>query len=130
MVHGEHHSEQSLDSGVVCPKCLCNNLPTAAFCSECGAPIGMVSTIDPIQQIQAEGFAYRSAVDSPPKLIIVIGMWAIFFPGVLLPIFVVPALPIPLIQLLFYTALFFISIIVIYRVTKNYITKTRESRNT
>ncbi len=40
----------------------------------------MYTTVDPIQPIQAEGFAYRSAVDGPPKLIILVGMWFLFAP--------------------------------------------------
>src|SRR6478735_8409081 len=74
---------QTSQNEVVCPKCLLANAATAAFCADCGAPIGMVAAIDPIQQIQAEGFAYRSAVEGPPKLIIVVGMWLLFGPIVL-----------------------------------------------
>lgn len=47
----------------MCPKGYLSNEADAAFCADCGASIGMVSTIDPIQQIQVEGYACRSAVD-------------------------------------------------------------------
>lgn len=65
---------------VICPKCLLANSSTAAFCVDCGAPIGMVAALDPLQHIYAEGFAYRSAVEGPPNLIILVGMWLIFAP--------------------------------------------------
>ena len=70
---------------VICPKCLLNNKPQAAFCADCGAPIGMVANVDPIQRIYAEGFAYRSAMEGPPKLILVFGIWFSFLPLMLVP---------------------------------------------
>jgi hypothetical protein len=72
--------ESQAGEAVVCPKCLLANSPTAAFCVDCGAPIGMVAAVDPLQHIYAEGFAYRSAVDGPPNLIVLVGMWLIFAP--------------------------------------------------
>ena len=43
----------------------------------------MVSNIDPLQRIQAEGFAYRSAVEGPPRLVVVFGIWLLFAPIVI-----------------------------------------------
>ena len=40
----------------------------------------MVAAIDPLQHIYAEGFAYRSAAEGPPNLIVLVGMWLIFAP--------------------------------------------------
>src|SRR5687767_10737420 len=76
----ETEVSHSPEDGVVCPKCLLANPPRQAFCMDCGAPIGKVANVDPIQQIYAEGFAYRAAVDGPPSRIVLAGMWLIFAP--------------------------------------------------
>jgi hypothetical protein len=124
------------EDGAVCPKCLLSNSPMAAFCADCGAPIGMVSTIDPIQHIRAEGFAYRSAVEGPPKLIIVIGMWLIFGPAAVVfgPVaFVAVFLSLGtspygflIMALLLIVAL--VPSVILYRTTNNYIVKSRAAR--
>ena len=113
------------EEGVLCPKCLLANSTVAAFCADCGAPIGMVSTIDPIQHIWAEGFAYRCAVDGPPKLIIVVGIWLIFGPTLLVhPLSFFSSrsndagsVLVVLLEIAFAT--------ILYRTTKNYIVKSR-----
>ena len=121
--------------GVLCPKCLLANSPETAFCTDCGAPIGMVSAIDPLQHIYAEGFAYRQAVDGPPKFIILAGMWMMFFPV----IFVGPVMILqdrgygPGDAAMLYIEVFccLISLacaVLLYRVTKNYVVKNREIR--
>jgi hypothetical protein len=126
----ESDSHEQSEEGVLCPKCLLANPPTAAFCSDCGAPIGMVSTIDPIQHIQAEGFAYRSAVDSPPKLIIVVGMWLLFAPIILVaPFLIFGGFPDSLPHTLFFTLLAVGSVILLYRTTRNYIVKVRSTHD-
>jgi hypothetical protein len=114
------------EDGVLCPKCLLANSPTAAFCADCGAPIGMVATIDPIQQIHAEGFAYRSAVDGPPQLIIVVGMWLLFGPIILVtPFLLFGGIASGFPETAFFTLLAVGSVIILYRTTKNYIVKSR-----
>ena len=119
------HQSRSQD-GVICPKCLLSNSTTAAFCADCGAPIGMVAAVDPIQQIQAEGFAYRSAVDGPPKLIILLGMWLLFGPMALLGPGVLIAGPgFRFAEVIAFNLLSVCSIIILYRTTRNYIVKSR-----
>jgi len=71
-------------AGIVCPSCLLSNHPASPFCADCGAPIGNYAAIDPIQRIYAEGFAYRSAVTGPPKVIILVGTWLSLSPLLLL----------------------------------------------
>ncbi len=68
---------------VLCTSCLFSNIPDTPFCKRCGAPVGFISTIGPLEQIYAEGYAYRRAVEGRPKLIILVGMWLVFFPGLL-----------------------------------------------
>ena len=127
--------ENEDDPEVVCPTCLLANDCEAAFCAACGAPIGMVTTLDPIQRIHAEGFAYRSAVDGPPKLIIVLGVWAIMVPlmlqGVLLA-----WLPHQygdhgqgsVLKYLYGLFWFLAGMIIIIRTTRNYLSKRGQAR--
>ncbi len=122
------HQSRSQD-GVICPKCLLSNSTTAAFCADCGAPIGMVAAVDPIQQIHAEGFAYRSAVDGPPKLIILIGMWLLFGPLALMgPTVLIDGAANGIPKAILFNILSVCSIIILYRTTRNYIVKSRTAR--
>jgi uncharacterized membrane protein YvbJ len=67
---------------ILCTSCIHPNHPHTAFCKNCGAPLGIISTIGPFEQAFAEGFAYRRSVEGSPRLIILIGIWLIFLPGV------------------------------------------------
>ena len=125
----ESESRPQPEDSVVCPKCLLANSPTAAFCADCGAPIGMVASVDPFQHIYAEGFAYRSAVDGPPKLIVLIGMWLIFAPVA----FATPFLIFGDLIRAFSPRLLFLffgvcSFVVLFRSTKNYIVISRKAK--
>ena len=130
-MNSESENQQATDALVVCPRCLLRNSPAAAFCKDCGAPIGMVSTVDPIQHILAEGFAYRSAVDGPPRLIVVVGIWLLFAPAVFAALFMLrdgfqDTFP----QRLFLLLLAVASFVILYRTTKNYIVKSRAAKDT
>jgi len=121
----DHHHSQS-EGNVVCPKCLLSNSASAAFCAACGAPIGMVATIDPIQHIHAEGFAYRAAIDGPPNRIVLIGMWLVFGSMALMgPGVLIGGSGMPLIQVIIFNLVSVCSIVILYRTTRNYIVKTR-----
>lgn len=85
----------------------------------------MVAAIDPLQHIYAEGFAYRSAVDGPPNLVVLIGMWLIFAPAGLASAVVAfgsgtRGLP-PRLLFIFFVVC---SVVVLFRSTKNYIVKS------
>ncbi len=125
-------SKQPTEEGVVCPKCILINAPSAAFCADCGAPIGMVSAVDPLQSILAEGFALRSAVDGPPKFIIVLGVWLIFGPVLFLwamSLFVWSVDSESLVLTVRDALIIVGSAIILYRATRNYIVKSRAARN-
>ena len=36
--------------------------------------------LDPMGQIQAQGFAFRQATTGKPNLMVVVGIWLLFFP--------------------------------------------------
>jgi hypothetical protein len=116
------------EESALCPKCLLANIPTAAFCAECGAPIGMVANVDPMQQIYAEGFGYRSAVEGPPRFIILLGMWMLFGPMALTGLVVLwnaSSLGGPVVASSAVLAL--ISVVILYRTTRNYLVKSRSA---
>ena len=121
------HQHQS-HGGVVCPNCLYLNTQLAAFCADCGAPIGMVASIDPIQRIQAEGFAYRSAVDGPPRFIIVFGIWFLFSPIVIATATILPSVieDFPYVALAAFFLLSAVGLaVILYRKITNSIVKSR-----
>lgn len=116
----ESDSKPPAEEGVICPKCLLSNSPAAAFCADCGAPLGRMATIDPIQHIYAEGFSYRAAVDGPPSRIILLGMWLLFGPTAILgPCMLFAGRgPFETIAASLWSAC---SIVLLYRTTKNYL---------
>jgi len=112
-------------AGIVCPSCLLSNHPASPFCADCGAPIGNYAAIDPIQRIYAEGFAYRSAVTGPPKVIILIGMWLVFSPLLVMGCLGLIS-EIHVLEKIIYLGGFLIAAAILFRVTLNFIVKRRE----
>ena len=39
----------------LCTSCLCPNPPDTPFCRHCGAPVGFISTLGPMEQLYAQG---------------------------------------------------------------------------
>ncbi|NJM53077.1 MAG: zinc ribbon domain-containing protein [Blastocatellia bacterium] len=66
----------------VCPSCGFLVDFNTTFCSNCNAPISLLSNVDPLQTIRAEGVLYRRMTVRKPKIIVIIGSWLLFFPGV------------------------------------------------
>jgi len=54
------------DGSLLCTSCLHPNPPETPFCKSCGAPIGAISAIGPLEHLYAEGFAYRKATEGKP----------------------------------------------------------------
>ena len=65
---------------MICPSCHGPNDPDARYCAHCRAPLDMGLMLDPMGQIQADGFAWRQATSGRPSLIVVIGIWFMFLP--------------------------------------------------
>ena len=90
----------------------------------------MVAAIDPLQHIYAEGFAYRSAVEEPPNLVVLVGMWLIFAPIALASAVVTFGSATrglsPRLLFLFFVVC---SVVVLFRATKNYIVKSLAIKN-
>ena len=107
----------------VCPNCSDANESAADFCARCGAPVGQFTTLDPFKTIYAEGWLFRKAASGRIRLIVVVGMWALLgFPvaaTVLLAVYR-PA-GVPAAKLLSSLGISVIYVLVLMRVTGNYI---------
>ena len=66
--------------GMVCPSCAAFIGPNETFCPACRAPVSLLANTDPIQRIQTEGFLYSRAVESRPKVVILVCVWLTFLP--------------------------------------------------
>ncbi len=65
----------------LCGRCLSENPPGADFCQECGRPLTMFATVDPIKSIWSRGWAWRQAAwGRSVSLTVLIGMWLLFGP--------------------------------------------------
>ena len=96
----------------LCPHCFTEYEDGVDFCKECGCPLGGTVGYDPIKRILSQGWA----VSGPSSKVILVAMWLIF--GAQIPILLL-GLPSgnswPLISV------GIIYIIILYRVTKNYL---------
>jgi hypothetical protein len=118
--------EDELEPGVLCPNCVCSNAPEADYCQGCGAPLGILATIDPLKSTFSEGIGFRQATSGPPKVIIVVGIWLLFLPLLLLlPIKLING-PASLTDLIVATLKFVLALAVIYCTTVNFVRKRRE----
>ncbi|MGI8786309.1 MAG: hypothetical protein ACR2HG_00925 [Pyrinomonadaceae bacterium] len=112
---------------VLCLSCMKENDDGAIFCKYCNAPLSLTNNPDPLQRLATEGAIYSKAVEGKPKLIVLIGVWVIFFPVL---VFSVPmAISIAVggesgssSFLMFWLMIIsaFFSATMIYKVTKNY----------
>ena len=117
---------------IICPSCLATNVSFAAFCDSCGAPIGTTATLDPIQSINTQGFLFRKALEGRPKPIVLAGLWLMFFPALLGSIYAATYFVLNrtgLADFFFFwvcVGFAYVSSVILYRVTKNYLTARRE----
>lgn len=109
-----------------CFSCMRPNEYYRKICKFCNAPISQTSSSDPLQMAYGEGMAYRKAAEGKPKLLVVVGVWIIFFPTFIIAAFSV-------LDTVMYGAgtmglvLFWVMLVVggfcsvmLYRVTRNY----------
>jgi hypothetical protein len=67
-------------SYVICPTCEALNGRLETVCDQCGAPIGNPAALDPVPTISTQSVRPRKTLARPPRLITLIGFWAIFLP--------------------------------------------------
>lgn len=118
---------------ITCPSCQTINEQSAIFCRKCGAPIGAVATLDPVQTIQAQGFLFRKATEGRPRPMVLLGIWILFLPALVGSVYF--AIHIILNRYGFSDFFFFwgaiglayIGFKVLYRTTKNYLTLPKKT---
>src|SRR3982750_2407343 len=116
------------DDTITCASCLTPNRRFATFCEECGAPIGATATIDPLQTIRAESFVIHKALERRPSLLVLLGLWLTHFPVLVASIGVAIYMILygyGIAGFLFFwviIALCCYAAVVLYRVTRNYVT--------
>ncbi len=64
----------------LCCRCMFPNENSENFCANCGAPLSWFSTIGPFESAYSEGYLIRMATENPHSLLVLIGVWLIFFP--------------------------------------------------
>jgi hypothetical protein len=118
---------------MLCPCCFHHNDPDITFCQDCGAPLGFIAFLGPLEQVYSEGFAYRRATTGPPSWIVLVGIWVIFFPPFLALGFVVVGFPFSQqwwtespVGLLIILCGCAVSGAMIYQTTRNFVTKIRQ----
>ncbi len=119
---------------IVCQSCLQENNSEAINCRFCNAPLILSDNIDPVKGLPNEGYAYSKAVEGKPKLVVLIGVWVMFFPLLLITGF--SALSViftdigggSIAFIIFWVciAAFIFSFAMLYRVTKNYLSANHE----
>ena len=62
----------------LCPSCMAEVEAGAHVCKECGAPLDLFATTDPLETIRSQGWAYRRAASGRRSGIVLLGMWLIF----------------------------------------------------
>ena len=87
-----------------------------------------MTNLDPIQTIQTEGFLLRKALSGRPRLIVVLGIWILHLPVLVVGIGVTIHLLLNLrgasdfVFILVMSGLSYYAFVVLYRITKNYLT--------
>ena len=115
----------------LCPSCMAPNEPGAHVCEKCRAPLSMFATVDPLETIRSQGWAYRQAASGRRvSKVILIGMWLIFAPAFFVGLLLLTVLsdaevnPFGLIVFLFLLLLY---TVILYKVSKHYFSRRREA---
>ena len=116
------------DELIPCISCLAENRRFESFCHRCGAPVSTTATLAPVQTIQTEGFLLRKALERRPKLMVLVGVWILHLPvlvlGVCVAIFIIFSQR-GIVGFFFFWVMIALSTfaaIILYRITKNYLT--------
>jgi len=100
----------------------------ATRCKYCNHALGLTENPDHLQRISAEGAVYAKAVEVKPNIVVLIGVWLLFFPILLVSL---PSAISEIFQgeggtssfILFWVLLIiaFFSLTMLYKVTRNYV---------
>ena len=128
----EPHEEQ------LCTSCAAPNEPTTDFCVKCGAPLSSYSMIAPFERLFAEGFIYRQAAERPRRLITVLGVWFIFGTMAAAGLLIMGmgfqsiggGFVATIIAVAFGAAILAVSFVMIWKTTRNYLTRNEIDHKT
>ena len=111
---------------VLCFSCLSPNNERDHFCAECEAPLSSYASTAPFERIFSEGALLRRASSKPNNRLVLLGIWALFFPTLLMCLFIGFSVELPMLQRMFY--LIFggsISSVLLIKTTLNYCKKRK-----
>jgi hypothetical protein len=72
--------DQSLQNTILCLACMKENNGAATFCRFCNHALGLSDNPDHLQKLAMEGAVYAKAVEVKPNIVILVGVWLLFFP--------------------------------------------------
>lgn len=120
---------------VLCPACLKENDNGSVFCRRCNAALGLTDNFDPLQRISHEGAVYSKAVEGKPKMVVLIGVWLLFFPVLVFSAITAVSLAFAgeagsLSFLLFWVLIIvsFFSLTMLFKVTRNYFSRSEKNK--
>jgi len=81
----EHSTENRIgnqphQNTILCVACMKENNGAATFCRFCNAALGLSDNPDPLQKLAFEGAVYAKAVEVKPNVVVLVGVWLLFFP--------------------------------------------------
>ena len=106
---------------------MAQNRTSESVCHECGAPLGTLSNLDPVQVIQTEGFLLRKSLKGRPKPIVLLGVWILHLPILVVGVGAAVYLLVnfrgiaDFVFILAMSGLAYYAFLVLYRITKNYL---------
>jgi len=72
--------DQPLQNTILCLACMKENNGAATFCRFCNHALSLTNNPDHLQKIAMEGAVYAKAVEVKPNIVVVVGVWLLFFP--------------------------------------------------
>ncbi len=73
-------ADQPHQNTVLCVACMKENDGAATYCRFCNCALGLTDNPDHLQKISMEGAVYAKAVEVKPNVVILVGVWLLFFP--------------------------------------------------
>ncbi len=72
--------DQPHQNTILCFACMKENNGAATFCRFCNHALGLTDNPDPLQKLAMEGAVYAKAVEVKPNIVVLVGVWLLFFP--------------------------------------------------
>lgn len=72
--------DQPYQNTILCVACMKENNGAVTFCRFCNAALSLTDNPDHLQKIAMEGAVYAKAVEVKPNIVVLVGVWLLFFP--------------------------------------------------